>query len=274
MDITLRKRKDAAQLVISGAENTRFFWDTFRLYAQNESTLRLCSPAFQKKLFPLLGRQVNYPDGKPISMKMGLGDIPTFCSCVLPQIEGLATVEDPGGLMNKYSPEECTPCFYLDLDGDGCLTLELRFRYGEREVHSSAASEEWGQIRRDPAAERAKTLLSRNFRFDGTNYYLDGGEEAAFAFLTESLSSLRQCGEVYDPWWNLAAQEQATDRAHRIGQQERVQVYKLIAKDTIEEQILDLQDKKAALMDALSGTTEAGILEMSKEELLELLKIG
>ena len=196
MDITLRKKKDAAQLVISGAENTRFFWDTFRLYAQNESTLRLCSPAFQKKLLPLFGRQVNYPDGKPISMKMGLGDIPTFCSCVLPQIEGLATVEDPGGLMNKYSPEECTPCFYLDLDGDGCLTLELRFRYGEREVHSSAASEEW------------------------------------------------------------------------------VQVYKLIAKDTIEEQVLDLQDKKAALMDALSGTTEAGILEMSKEELLELLKIG
>lgn len=196
MDITLRKKKDAAQLVISGAENTRFFWDTFRLYAQNESTLRLCSPAFQKKLLPLLGRQVNYPDGKPISMKMGLGDIPTFCSCVLPQIEGLATVEDPSGLINKYSPEECTPCFYLDLDGDGCLTLELRFRYGEREVQSSAASEEW------------------------------------------------------------------------------VQVYKLIAKDTIEEQILDLQDKKAALMDALSGTTEAGILEMSKEELLELLKIG
>lgn len=196
--VTLRKKKDAAQLVISGAENTRFFWDTFRLYAQNESTLRLCSPAFQKKLLPLFGRQVNYPDGKPISMKMGLGDIPTFCSCVLPQIEGLATVEDPSGLMNQYSPEECTPCFYLDLDGDGCLTLELRFRYGEREVHSSAASEEWGQIRRDPAAEqRAKTLLSRNFRLDGTNYYLDGGEEAAFAFLTESLFSLRQCGEVY-----------------------------------------------------------------------------
>ena len=89
-----------------------------------------------------------------------------------------------------------TDCDHQDLDGDGCLTLELRFRYGEREVHSSAASEEWGQV------------------------------------------------------------------------------YKLIAKDTIEEQILDLQDKKAALMDALSGTTEAGILEMSKEELLELLKIG
>ena len=78
----------------------------------------------------------------------------------------------------------------------------------------------------------------------------------------------------YDPWWNLAAQEQATDRAHRIGQQARVQGYKLIAKDTIEERILELQEKKAALMDTLSNTAEAGILEMSKEELLELLKIG
>ena len=53
----------------------------------------------------------------------------------------------------------------------------------------------------------------------------------------------------YDPWWNLAAQNQATDRAHRIGQRQCVQVYKLIAKDTIEERILDLQDKKAELLD-------------------------
>ena len=74
----------------------------------------------------------------------------------------------------------------------------------------------------------------------------------------------------YDPWWNLAAQNQATDRAHRIGQRQCVQVYKLIAKDTIEERILDLQDKKAELLDVLSG--EGGsILEMSRDELLALL---
>ena len=48
----------------------------------------------------------------------------------------------------------------------------------------------------------------------------------------------------YDPWWNLAAQEQATDRAHRIGQQAHVQVYKPIAKNTIEESILEHQGKK------------------------------
>ena len=76
----------------------------------------------------------------------------------------------------------------------------------------------------------------------------------------------------YDPWWNLAAQNQATDRAHRIGQKQCVQVYKLIARGTIEEKILDLQDKKAALLDVLSGENEGSILTMSKEELLGLLE--
>ena len=78
----------------------------------------------------------------------------------------------------------------------------------------------------------------------------------------------------YDPWWNQAAQNQATDRAHRIGQQSSVQVYKLIAKDTIEEKILELQSRKAALMDAISGENEESILSMSKEDLLALLEIG
>ena len=48
----------------------------------------------------------------------------------------------------------------------------------------------------------------------------------------------------YDPWWNVAAQNQATDRTHRIGQEKQVTVYKLIMKDTIEENILNLQDKR------------------------------
>ena len=74
----------------------------------------------------------------------------------------------------------------------------------------------------------------------------------------------------YDPWWNQAAQDQATDRAHRIGQQHTVQVYKLIAKDTIEEKILKLQEKKAALLDSVTDTGDAQPL--TREEILELLR--
>ena len=77
----------------------------------------------------------------------------------------------------------------------------------------------------------------------------------------------------FDPWWNQAAQDQATDRAHRIGQKSHVQVYKLIAKDTIEEKILELQEKKSALLDTISGGEEGSIMNMTSEELLDLLKI-
>lgn len=75
----------------------------------------------------------------------------------------------------------------------------------------------------------------------------------------------------YDPWWNLAAQTQATDRAHRIGQKNAVQVYKLIAKDTIEEKILNMQENKRALADAVIHENETPITQMSVEQLLELL---
>jgi len=58
----------------------------------------------------------------------------------------------------------------------------------------------------------------------------------------------------YDPWWNPAAEEQATDRAHRIGQDKHVTVYKLIIKGSIEEKILTMQKKKQALVEALFDT--------------------
>lgn len=77
----------------------------------------------------------------------------------------------------------------------------------------------------------------------------------------------------YDPWWNRAAQDQATDRAHRIGQTKDVTVYQLIAKGSIEERIVKLQNDKKELADAvLSGETRS-LGSMSKEELLELLGV-
>ncbi len=76
----------------------------------------------------------------------------------------------------------------------------------------------------------------------------------------------------YDPWWNVAAQNQATDRAYRIGQQNPVQVYKLIAQDTIEEKIVELQQAKQSLADTVTGTADGAILSMQPDELLQLLE--
>lgn len=76
-----------------------------------------------------------------------------------------------------------------------------------------------------------------------------------------------------DPWWNAAAQNQATDRAHRIGQQRAVSVYKVIAADTIEERILELQRKKLDLADAVIGAAGAEALSaLTRDQLLELLE--
>lgn len=75
----------------------------------------------------------------------------------------------------------------------------------------------------------------------------------------------------YDPWWNIAAQNQATDRAHRIGQTKKVTVYKLIARHTIEEKILKLQETKRDLAEQVMNGELGQLGSMSKEELLALL---
>ncbi|MBQ1899660.1 MAG: SWF/SNF helicase family protein, partial [Erysipelotrichaceae bacterium] len=76
----------------------------------------------------------------------------------------------------------------------------------------------------------------------------------------------------YDPWWNVAAQNQATDRAHRIGQKRVVTVYKIIAEDSIEEKIIDLQEKKAKLAEDILDNESVSLYSLSKDELLRLLK--
>jgi len=74
-----------------------------------------------------------------------------------------------------------------------------------------------------------------------------------------------------DPWWNPAVEQQASDRAHRLGQTRPVTVYRLIAQNTIEEKILQLHEHKQALADkVLSGSGDAG--QLSKDQLLALLQ--
>jgi SNF2 family DNA or RNA helicase len=77
----------------------------------------------------------------------------------------------------------------------------------------------------------------------------------------------------YDPWWNPAVEHQATDRAHRIGQEKPVFVYKLIASGTVEERILTLQARKAELAaSVLSGTLTTGSNALSQDDLLALFE--
>ncbi|WP_051538203.1 DEAD/DEAH box helicase [Butyrivibrio proteoclasticus] len=75
----------------------------------------------------------------------------------------------------------------------------------------------------------------------------------------------------YDHWWNVAVQNQATDRAHRIGQKNVVTVYKIIMKDTIEERIIQLQNRKKELSSKLLDSSALSSPDLSREELLKIL---
>ncbi len=135
-------------------------------------------------------------------------------------------------------------------------------------------------------------LAREMFDADGISYrYLDGslseprrrmevdafqsGEGDVFLIsLRAGGTGLNLTGASYvihlDPWWNPAVEDQAADRAHRIGQTDPVTIYRLVAKDTIEEAIVSLQDEKRDLVASmLEGTNKAA--SMSVEDLLELL---
>ncbi len=74
----------------------------------------------------------------------------------------------------------------------------------------------------------------------------------------------------YDPWWNPAVERQATDRAHRIGQEQNVFVYKFIAESTVEERILELQDRKRRLAATLFEETGSAPLRLEMDDIERL----
>ena len=103
----------------------------------------------------------------------------------------------------------------------------------------------------------------------------EGGAEAFLISLKAGGTGLNLTGADvvihYDPWWNLAAQNQATDRAYRIGQTKGVQVIRMIASDSVEERICELQESKQQLGDGvLLG--EENLFTMDADALRGLLR--
>ncbi len=137
-------------------------------------------------------------------------------------------------------------------------------------------------------------LLRARLEADGIGYYLLQGStpQSERARLVEAfnadrtpvfLISLKAGGTGlnltgadmvihYDPWWNLSVQNQATDRAYRIGQKNPVQVVRLVARDTVEERILRLQEDKWQLAQAVVGVGGLSVESLSADEMLALLQ--
>lgn len=106
-------------------------------------------------------------------------------------------------------------------------------------------------------------------------FQADGGPEVMLLSLKAGGTGLNLtvADHVFllDPWWNPAVEDQAADRAHRIGQERPVMVHRLVAKDTVEERILELQGRKRALAEAAVGG-EAAAARITKDDLLALLE--
>ena len=76
---------------------------------------------------------------------------------------------------------------------------------------------------------------------------------------------------ILDPWWNPAVEQQAIDRTHRIGQTKNVFIYKFITKDSVEEKILALQNRKKRVAESLITTEESFVKSLSAQNIREIL---
>jgi SNF2 family DNA or RNA helicase len=104
------------------------------------------------------------------------------------------------------------------------------------------------------------------------NFQSEGDDKTAFLIsLKAGNAGLNLTAAQYvflvDPWWNNAVEQQAIDRTHRIGQQSQVFAYRMICKDTVEEKILAIQQKKKRLSDELISAEEGFVKQITEDEL-------
>ena len=187
--LLLEKHEHFAEITIEEEEDCSFFGSAQSLYAVKGNCIMRCSREFQEQVYPLLQQRQK-------SMRITYSDLPTFCSCVLPAVEELVTLKDPHDLLQQYLPEECTPCFYFDID-DECLLLKLTFRYAEQEVLWDESPSQTASLRRDlPKEQQASAMAGRYFHQLEGVYYIED-EDAIYDFLTESIEEFRPLGEIY-----------------------------------------------------------------------------
>lgn len=193
-DVTVQVKSSGsrAAVTVRTEGDFTFFGNRESWYAQNDGGILKCSREFAKNVKPLLASA----DG---TFHFSYHDLPAFCSCVLPKIETLVTVEDPDGLLQTYLPDDCLPCYYFDLSPDGGITASLVFQYGEKKIPNGTPFSATKDIKRDARTEtEAAQPLERRFQpLDGKGRYWLPDEDAAIDFLTDHLEELRRLGEVY-----------------------------------------------------------------------------
>ena len=187
--VSLEKEAGYARLSLETYDSYHAFGNHQSLYMCSGSRLIRCSEEFRTRVYPLL------ENGHPV-MEMAFEDIPTFCGCVLPKIQGHVEIKDPDELIRDHLPEDCDTCFYFDMEEDR-LTLRISFRYGEAEVSAGQSVSSTPNIRRNIRREQQASILAENYFDPESDPYEIEGQDRAYAFLTEHLEAFREVGEVY-----------------------------------------------------------------------------
>ncbi len=166
---------------------------------------------------------------------------------------------------------------------EGCMELIDALHYSERKVllfSSFTSALDLIAVELDKRKIKYLMLTGKTDKVDRKKYVDQFQSDNTTVFLISLKAggtglnlTAAQAVIHYDPWWNVSAQNQATDRAYRIGQERNVQVFKLIMKDSIEEKIQVLQEKKKNLADAFVEGNSGSLTSMSMDEIIDLLKI-
>jgi SNF2 family DNA or RNA helicase len=202
---------------------------------------------------------------------------------VVAQLSTGASVMQALEVLLRLRQAACHPSLVPGQSADSSSKIELLLEFLDEalsEDHKALIFSQWTSLLDlvEPHLKKAEIPFTR---LDGStrdraavvgNFQDPNGPPVLLASLKAGGLGLNltaaDCVFILDPWWNPAAEDQAADRAHRIGQNRPVIVYRLVAEDTVEERIIALQQKKRALSEAALGGA-AGAL--SRDDLLSLL---
>ncbi|NHM15076.1 serine/threonine protein kinase [Eggerthellaceae bacterium zg-887] len=180
---------------------------------------------------------------------------------------------DPGLLYEDYTGGAAKVDAIMDLVGSAVEAGEKILVFSQFTSFLSVLAERMRDERIDHFVLTGSTPKRR--RLELVNSFNAGATPVFLVSLKAGGTGLNLTGASVvihaDPWWNASVQNQATDRAHRIGQDRVVNVFKVIASGTIEERMVCLQEKKLALADGLIGGEGMSLAALTDDDLLDLL---
>lgn len=154
------------------------------------------------------------------------------------------------------------------LAGGHRVLVFSQFRSQLDEIGKQLDARGWGYLQLDGRTRKRQERVDHFQRADGPPVFLISLKAGGYGLNLTAADTVVH----FDPWWNPAAEAQATDRAHRIGQTRPVTVYRLISRGTVEEKVLALQARKRALASAIDEAGAADAPNWSEAELVRLLE--